>query len=115
MGLHEALVEPREVAVAQVTLVLIDPFLVTHQLTGQHLVPGRERRLGDHRVLGDLLEEVVELLGALGGELRPQADLLQRQITEVLVDDVADGLELGQVAQLPHLLVGVVPAGLLLG
>jgi hypothetical protein len=115
VGLDEALVEPGEVAVPQVALVLIDPLLVTQQLLGEGLVPGRERGLGDHRVLGDFLEEVIELFGPLGRERRAEPDFLERQVADVLVDDVADGLQLGQVSELPHLLVGVVLAGFLPG
>ena len=84
-----------EMAVGGKALELAERDLLLEQLAGHADIARDENIEGELQVLHQPRVHVADLPKALGRELQLVTDLLVRQLHQVLVDDVADMLEVG--------------------
>jgi len=108
VGFGLAFVEALEVSVAEFFFVFVESFFVPEELGGEGAVAGGEGGDGDFEILDDFLVEVGEFAFAFFGEDGAEADFFEDEFGEVFVDDVADGFEFAEEAELAHLVGGVV-------
>src|SRR5581483_2701559 len=108
--LGEAPTQPGQVRIAQLALALPHHRPLVQHLLGEAAVVGREARDGALEVLGHHAVELDEL--GLPGlrEAAALVELLPRQLHEVLVDDVADVLQVADERDQRDLLLGEVRA-----
>src|SRR5437870_408414 len=93
-GLGEARPQPIEVRLAQVALALPDHRALVEDLLRQSAVVRGEGGDGPLEVLPDDRVELLDLHPARVGEPSSLVELLPRELHQVLVDDVADVLEI---------------------
>src|SRR5262245_4895665 len=85
--------EPAQVRLAQLALALSHHRTLVEHLLGQGPIAGGRRRDGGLEVLGHHAVVLEDLRPARVGEVPGQVELLPGQLHEVLVDDVADVLQ----------------------
>src|SRR5712691_7534971 len=97
-----------QVGFAQLALALADERPAIEHLLGEPAIVRGERRDRALEVLGDEPVELQQLGPALVRELSPVIELLAGQLDQVLVDDVADVLEVADQRDQRDLLAGEV-------
>jgi len=88
-----ALAQPVEMALGGGKLGVAQRGFLGQQLAGLVDVARHEDAERDPKRIHRALVEGGQLLGALGRELEPALDLLGRKLAQILVDDIADMLE----------------------
>src|SRR5262245_60795771 len=91
--LRPALAQPLEMTLGRRQLRSAQLHLVRDQLARLVEVAGHEYADRHPEAVENALVERLELVGALGRELQVALDLLDRELPQVLVDDVAGMLE----------------------
>src|SRR2546428_5706774 len=91
---REAQAKPAQMRLAQLALALPQDRTLVQHLLGQRAIVGGERRDGALQVLRHHAVELEDLGPAGVGEPERAIELLSRELHQVLVDDVADVLEI---------------------
>ncbi len=99
--------EAGEVLVAELADLEVEVVFVAEEFFGEDFVAGLEGGVGEEHVFEDFFVEVIKFFPVGAGEIDAELDFFEYEAAEVFVDDVADGFEFGEVAELAELLLDV--------